>query len=87
MCAASAVVGALLALPLQQTPVLPCSGSETKEKLDDAALSMEQLHQILEPQTAHTARPPEAAQVFDKAAAQVCRCCRPLSALLGTGGR
>lgn len=75
VCAASAVVGALLALPLQQTLFLPTQAPKRNEKLDNAALSMEQLHQILEPQTAHTARPPEAAQVFDKAAAQVCRCC------------
>ena len=75
ICAASAAVGALLCLPLQQTLFLPAQSPKRNERLDEAAVSMEQLHQILEPQTAHAARPPEAAQVFDKAAAQVCRCC------------
>jgi hypothetical protein len=75
MLAASAAVGALLAMPLQQTLFLPATPPKRNEKLDEAALSMEQLHRMLEPQGSRTARQPETAVVFDKAAAQVCRCC------------
>ncbi len=73
--AASAFSGGVAAIAMPRQLFVQKVVSRRNAQLDDAAASMETLHGLLVRETARPAGPPEAAVVFDKAAAQVCRCC------------